>query len=72
MAKLHLPEGADDILRHVQEAPPQREGTRLLVYGLQDVVQNEDVEGLCQIATDMYANELGDAKMPLIYLESSF
>jgi hypothetical protein len=60
MVKLHLPEGADDILRRVQQALPQREGTKLLVYGLQDVVENEDIEGLCHTATEMYANELGD------------
>lgn len=60
MAKLRLPEEADDILRHVQEALPQREGTKLLVYGLRDVAGNEDVEGLCHIATETYAIELGD------------
>jgi hypothetical protein len=59
MAKLDLPEGADDILRRVQQAHPQREGTRLLVYGLQDVIEDEDFEGFCHTATEMYANELG-------------
>ena len=60
MAKLHLPEGADDILRRTQQALPQREGTKLLVYGLQDVIKNEDIEGLCQIAAEMYSEEVGD------------
>lgn len=60
MAKLHLPEGSDAILRRVQEAFPQREGTKHLVYGLKDAVENEDIEGLCHAATEMYANELGD------------
>lgn len=60
MAKVHLPEGADDILRRAQEALPQREGTKLLVYGLQDIIKDEDVEGLCHTATEMYATELGD------------
>jgi len=60
MAKLHLPEGADDILRRVQEALPQRESNKLLVYGLQDVVHYEGIEGLCHTAAEMYASELGD------------
>ncbi|KAM0700769.1 hypothetical protein Q7P35_012490 [Cladosporium inversicolor] len=60
MAKLHLPEGADDILRRTQQTLPQHEGTQLLVYGLQDVIKNEDIESLCQIATEMYSEEVGD------------
>lgn len=60
MAKLHLPEGADSILRRTQQTLPQREGTKLLVYGLQDVIKNEDIEDLCQIATEMYSEEVGD------------
>ena len=60
MAKLHLPEGADDILRRAQQALSQRESTKLLVYGLQEYIGNEDIEGLCHIAAEVYANELGD------------
>ncbi|GAB7328811.1 hypothetical protein MBLNU13_g00699t1 [Cladosporium sp. NU13] len=60
MAKLRLPEGADDILRRAQQVLLQREGAKLLVYGLQDVVENEDIEGLCHTATEIYANELGE------------
>lgn len=60
MAKLHLPEGTDDILRRVREALPQCEGTKLLVYGLHDVVGSEDIESLCQTATEMYSKEVGD------------
>jgi hypothetical protein len=59
MAKLYQPEGVDDNLRRVQQAHPQREGTKLVFCGLQDVVRNEDVEGLCHTAIEMYANELG-------------
>lgn len=60
MAKLHLPEGADNILRRTQQILPQREGTKLLVYGLQYVINNEDIEGLCRTATEMYSEEVGD------------
>lgn len=60
MAKLHLPAGADDILRRVQQSLPQREGTKLLVYGLEDLINDQDVEALCHTAAEMYAEELGD------------
>ena len=66
MAKLHLPEGADNILRRTQQILPQREGTKLLVYGLQYVINNEDIEGLCRTATEMYSSEVGeDFKDPI-------
>lgn len=61
MLGLHLSEGADRILTPVQSRVPSREGARLLVYGLPDVVTNEDVESLCQVATEKYqSNEAGD------------
>ena len=60
MLKLHLPDGADDVLRRVQQALPQREGTKLLVYGLEKVTNDEDVEDLCRTAAEVYASELGD------------
>ena len=60
MAKLHLPEGADEILHRVREAFLQHEGTKLLVYGLHDVVGRADIDGLCQTATETYAKEVGD------------
>jgi hypothetical protein len=58
--ELHLPEGVDDILTRVQQLHPNHEGTKLLVYGLADVIKNEDIEDLCHTATEIYSKELGD------------
>jgi hypothetical protein len=58
--ELHLPEGVDDILTRVQQSHPDCEGTKLLVYGLADVIKNEDIEDLCHTATEIYSKELGD------------
>ena len=57
---LHLPEGADDILSRVQQLLPEREGTKLLVYGLKDVIKDKDIEELCHTATEIYSREVGD------------
>ena len=60
MAKLHLPERADDILTRTQQSHPNREGTKLLVYGLSDEITDEDIEGLCHTAVEIYSKEIGD------------
>lgn len=68
MPKLHLSEGANRILTRLQDRTPPREGARLLVYSLPNVVTNEDVESLCQVATEIYQlNEAGDE-----YQDSTF
>jgi hypothetical protein len=59
MPKLHLPENANRILTRIQDLNLPREGTQLLVYGLSNEITAEDVENLCQIATETY--QLNDA-----------
>jgi hypothetical protein len=61
MPKLHLPDGANSILTRVQDLNLPRESTQLLVYGLSNDTTAEDVENLCQIATETYQlNEAAD------------
>jgi hypothetical protein len=61
MPELHLPGGADHILKRVQGLSLSREGTQLLVYGLIGEITAEDVESLCHIATETYqSNEAAD------------
>jgi hypothetical protein len=61
MPKLHLPDGANRILTRVQDLNLPRESTQLLVYGLSNDTTAEDVENLCQIATETYQlNEAAD------------
>lgn len=54
MAELRLPEGANRISDRIHRSTLSRERTRVPIYGLSDIVADEDVHNLCYASTETY------------------